>query len=198
MSTYTELAAVNRILSAQGLPPVNAIDGATSKNTQIALSVLRQTSMDVQAEGWAFNTETDVTFPQDPQTGEIPIPEEVTRFHSDMEPWLIQRGTRLYNRRDKTYTFSGAVSGTVQLQLPWDDLPHEVKTLVAARAARITYESYVGADETRQNLYVEERNAAMVLDQREADTANISMLNDPYLPYLKGSDYVPGAPRYPH
>ena len=56
MSTFNELAAVNRILAGQGLPPVNTTDGATSKNTQIALSILRQISTDVQAEGWSFNT----------------------------------------------------------------------------------------------------------------------------------------------
>ena len=38
----------------------------------------------------------------------------------------------------------------------------------------------------------------MVLDQREADTAHVSMLNDPYLPWLRGSTYVPGSPRYPN
>jgi hypothetical protein len=38
----------------------------------------------------------------------------------------------------------------------------------------------------------------MVLDQREADTGHISMLNDPYIPHLRGSSYVPGTPRYPN
>jgi hypothetical protein len=198
MSTFNELAAVNRILAAQGLPPVNTIDGDTSKNTQIALSMLRQISMDVQSEGWSFNTEYDYTLPQDAATGEIPVPESITRWFSDEEPWIIQRGTRLYDRQDKTYSFTGAKSGTAQLHLVWDDLPVEAKTFIAARAARVTYEQYVGADETRQNLYVEERNAQMVLDQREADTGHISMLNDPYIPYLRGSSYVPGTPRYPN
>jgi hypothetical protein len=198
MSTFDELSAVNRILAAQGLPPVNTLDGATSKNTQIALTILRQISVDVQAEGWSFNTEYDYTLPQDAATGEVPIPETITRWFSDEEPWLIQRGTRLYDRRDKTYLFTGAKSGTAQLQLEWDELPIEAKTFIAARAARVVYEQYVGADETRQNLYVEEKNAQMVLDQREADTGHISMLNDPYLPYLRGSAYVPGTPRYPN
>lgn len=198
MSTFNELAAVNRILAAQGLPPVNTIDGDTSKNTQIALSMLRQVSMDVQSEGWSFNTEYDYTLPQDATTGEIPVPESITRWYSDDEPWIIQRGTRLYDRQDKTYAFTGAKNGTAQLNLVWADLPVEAKVFIAARAARITYEQYVGADETRQNLYVEERNAQMVLDQREADTGHISMLNDPHIPYLRGSSYVPGTPRYPN
>lgn len=198
MSTFNELAAVNRILAGQGLPPVNTIDGATSKNTQIALSILRQISTDVQAEGWSFNTEYDFTLAQDAATGEVRVPENVTRWFSDDEPWLIQRGTRLYDRRDKTYVHDGAKEGTAQIQLAWDDLPIEAKTYIAARAARVVYEQYVGADEGRQNLYVEEKNAQMVLDQREADTGHISMLNDMYLPFLKGSNYVPGTPRYPN
>ena len=126
------------------------------------------------------------------------MPENITRWYSDEEPWIIQRGTRLYNRQDKTYAFTGAKNGTAQLNLVWSDLPVEAKVFIAARAARITYEQYVGSDETRQNLYVEERNAQMVLDQREADTGHISMLNDPHIPYLRGSSYVPGTPRYPN
>jgi len=196
--TFDELHAVNRILAAQGLPPVNTIEGDTSKNTQIALSMLRQTSVDVQSEGWGFNTEYEYTLSMDAATGEINIPSTITRWYSDEEPWLIQRGTKLYNRKDKTYVFDEAKKGTVQLQLEWDELPIEAKTFITARAARVTYEQYVGADETRQNLYVEEKNAQMVLDQREADTAHVSMLNDPYLPWLRGSTYVPGSPRYPN
>ena len=198
MSTFDELSAVNRILAGQGLPPVNTIDGATSKNTQIALSILRQISVDVQAEGWSFNTEYDFTLAQNAATGEIPVPGSITRWFSDEEPWLIQRGERLYNRRDKTYVFTEAKRGTAQVQLTWSELPIEAKTFIAARAARVVYEQYVGSDETRQNLYVEEKNAQMVLDQREADTGHISMLNDPYLPHLKGSSYIPGTPRYPN
>jgi hypothetical protein len=197
MSTFNELAAVNRILAAQGLPPVNSVEGATSKNTQIALSILRQISVDVQAEGWSFNTEYDYTVAQDAASGEVVLPSNITRWFSDEEPWLIQRGSRLYNRRDKTYQHDGAKTGTAQLQLEWDELPYEAKAFISARAARVVYEQYVGADETRQNLYVEERNAQMVLDQREADTGHISMLNDKYLPHLRGSQYVPGTPRYP-
>ena len=195
--TFDQLAAVNRILAAQGLPPVNTIDGDTSKNTQIALSMLRQASTDIQSEGWAFNTEYEYPLSVDAATGFINIPENITRWFSDAEPWLIQRGSRLYNRQDKTYIFTTAVDGTAQFELEWNELPLEAKTCIAARAARVTYEQYVGADETRQNLYLEEKNATMVLDQREADTGHASMLNDATLPYLKGSSYVPGSPRYP-
>lgn len=197
MSTYNELAAVNRILAAQGLPPVATLEGDTSKNTQIALNVLRQTSLDVQSEGWNFNTEYDYVLSQDAASGEVPVPSNVIRWFSDLEPQLVQRGDRLYDRLKQTYKLDGAQEGTAQLLLEWDDLPIEAKTYIAARAARIVYENYVGSDEARQNLYLIERDAQTVLDQREADTGHHSMLNDPYLPFLKGSQYIPGSPRYP-
>jgi len=193
---YDELAAVNRILSAQGLPPVATLEGSTSKNTQIALNVLRQVSADVQSEGWAFNTEYDFVLALDAATGEITVPDNVTRWFSDDEPWLIQRGGRLYDRAAQKYTFDTAKTGTAQLRLEWDELPIEAKTYIAARAARMVYDQYVGSDENRQNLFLVERDAQTVLDQREADTGHNSMLDDPYLPWLRGSQYVPGSPRW--
>lgn len=192
---YDELAAVNRILSAQGLPPVATLEGATSKNTQIALNVLRQVNADVQSEGWAFNTEYDYTLALS-AAGFIEVPDNVTRWYCDSEPWLIQRGNRLYNRADQTYVFDTAKTGTAQLRLPWDELPIEAKTYIAARAARMVYDQYVGSDENRQNLFLVERDAQTVLDQQEADTGHNSMLDDARLPWLRGSQYVPGSPRW--
>lgn len=197
MSTLNELAAVNQILAAQGLAPVSTIEGSTSKNTQIALNMLRETSRQVQSRGWDFTTVQEYTLALDPESGEITYPDTMTRFTVHTHPWIEQRGGRLFDRKKQSYTFTSAISGTAQFLHAWDDLPFEAQNYIAQKAARKTYEQYVGADETRQSLYLEEKEARLALDQREAETGMHSALNDPYLPHLRGSSYVPGGPKYP-
>ena len=51
----TELEAINRMLSAIGQAPVNAVE-TTNPDVAICQRTLRQVSQEVQSEGWSFNT----------------------------------------------------------------------------------------------------------------------------------------------
>ena len=51
----TELEAINRMLSAIGQAPVNAVE-TTNPDVAICQRTLRQVSQEVQSEGWTFNT----------------------------------------------------------------------------------------------------------------------------------------------
>ena len=197
MSSYTELDAVNQILAAQGFPPVATVEGDTSKNTQIALNALRETSRQVQLEAWTWNTFWDYALQVESDTGEIAVPDAVIRFLIFEEPWVVPRGPRMYDKSRQSFIFTQAVKGKAVLNLAWEEIPLEAQNYIALRSARKTYESFVGADETRQNLYVEEREARRALEELEAAEGQHSMLDDPFLPYFRGSEYVPGSPRLP-
>ena len=68
ISPDTELSAVNTILGAIGQAPVSSLDydAATDtgafENPEIGLiyNLLREANMDVQNEGWVFNTEDHI------------------------------------------------------------------------------------------------------------------------------------------
>lgn len=53
----TELEAVNAMLASIGEAPITTLDGATQSDVQTALNILRDTTREVQTEGWRFNTE---------------------------------------------------------------------------------------------------------------------------------------------
>jgi hypothetical protein len=53
----TELEAVNAMLASIGEAPIDSLDGATQSDVQTAINILRDTTREVQTEGWRFNTE---------------------------------------------------------------------------------------------------------------------------------------------
>jgi len=195
VTRLSKLDAVNQILGSCGLSPVNAIDGSTSKNTRIAVNQLEEADRQIQSDKWHFNTDPDFTFSADAVTGEIPLPASVISFHTHCEPWIHVRGDRLYDREKQTFSIGQAKSGVLVSFLEWDDLPELAKKYIVAKAARKMYSSFVGSRDNRENLMYEERSAMAALKDDDYENAQHSMLDDPYLPYLHGSNEVPGSPR---
>ena len=64
VAATTELEAINIMLAAIGEAPVNTLTGTLPVDVKIAQSTLVEINKAVQAEGWSFNTETDVTLHQ--------------------------------------------------------------------------------------------------------------------------------------
>ena len=67
IDTETELSAVNSILGAIGQSPVTSI---VYDNPEIAFiyNLLRDANVDIQNEGWHFNTEKHVQYTPDSTT----------------------------------------------------------------------------------------------------------------------------------
>lgn len=190
-----KLDAVNTILMAQGLNPASTLEGDLPRDTQTAIAVLDRTLSAFQTEAFFFNTERDYTLTVTP-TGTIPVPPDVTQFVVPGQPWLEIRDGFLYDRRERANDkFTSAVSGHAKFEIEWDRLPVAARNYVSQRSARIAYESYLGSDETRENLYREELTARTTFEQDDAAQAGYSMLDDPRLPYINGSDYYPASPR---
>ena len=64
----TELSAVNSILGAIGQSPVTSITGNTNPEISFIYNLLRDSNVDVQNEGWHFNTERHVEYTPDDVT----------------------------------------------------------------------------------------------------------------------------------
>ena len=186
----TQLEAVNIILMAQGLTPASTLEGQVSKDTQIAYTSLEMQTKLVQNERWDFNSDWCYTLSIDAITGEIAVPDSIKRFVVPGELWLEIKDGRLYNRKDKTYVFDAAVEGQAMFELEWDELPPEAQSYIAHKTARVVYESFLGSDETRENLYREEMTARTLLEQQDAESAGYTMLTDASLPYLRGNEII--------
>lgn len=177
----SRLDAVNTILTASGESPVSSLDG-TTVDTANAESVLDEVLRDVQTEGWHFNTEKEVPFTPD-GSRLINLPANVAKIDlSDSDTQdvdLVQRGTKLYDRKARSYEFTRVVKADVVYMLPLEELPESARRYITVRAARIFHDRFVGSESTHRFTEEDELRARMTLTATDLDNedANIFTSN---------------------
>jgi hypothetical protein len=181
MSNYTtELEAINVMLSAVGSSPVNSLDGGAE--VAIARNILRETRREVLSRGWSFNYETEVKMT--PVNNEITLSEAILRIdgsagrNSNVD--LIQRGTRLYDRKNHTYAITTEVYVDVIYNFDWTTLPEVARRYIMIRAARVFADRVVGYGPQHSYTLGDEFQALTDLKDAEGDTADHNMLTGNY------------------
>lgn len=179
-SISTKLNAVNTILSVVGEPPINSLtgDAATNSDAVLAQNILDEISREVQSQGWHFNTVNDV--PMAPDTsGTILIGNTVVRLDSnDTKYDLVLRGTTLYDRKNRTSTFTDSIKCTVVYLLDFTELPEPAKRLITIRSARVFQDRLVGAQEHHAFTLRDEQMALFSMREFEMDTADPSIFDN--------------------
>lgn len=127
----TKLKAVNILLAGMGENPIDSLEAIQSSLAEKAVSALDESSVTIQAKGWAWNSEEDYPLPPN-DAGDVPLPVNTIRisrvYHSGGDQ-LVQRGQRVYNRTDHTFTFPEGENVKVDIifKLDWDDIPEFAK-----------------------------------------------------------------------
>jgi hypothetical protein len=135
----TRLAAVNMMLEAVWESPVSSLDIPNIASVAFAKRVLDETSVSVQTRGWWFNSET--CFPLAKTiANEFMVPANTLKIDAtDTSIDVVQRGNRLYDRKNHTFTFVDTASplkvDLVQF-LEFEDLPQSARLYIAVFAAR--------------------------------------------------------------
>jgi hypothetical protein len=137
-NTDTELSSVNAILAAIGTAPITELNFANPE-VSLAHGLLLECSIDVQSEGWVFNTENQYPFPPN-QDDEIYIPKNITRLDvSDGQVYrdcdVVKRGDRLYNKLDHTFKFTKTLYCDVNWLFDFEDLPIVFQRYITYKAA---------------------------------------------------------------
>ena len=136
----TELSAVNSILGAIGQSPVTSL---VFDNPEISFiyNLLRDSNVDIQNEGWHFNTEKHVTYTPDAVTGKIVIGNDILRMDvtdgwSKRQYDVVKRGGFLYDKYYHTDDWSDTTSINLDIVrlLTFEDLPMVFQRLIIARA----------------------------------------------------------------
>lgn len=168
MTRTSFLEAVNRVLQMMGEAPVNGLDGQLGLAQQ-AQDALLDVSRKIQAEGWSFNTDYERTLQRD-NDGEIAVGVNVSRVevdvyrHTDVD--VVQRGSKLYDRRGNTYEFDQDLVADVTYILEWDELPEYARQYFTIKAGRQLQEAILGsADLTRMNLTAELEARSLFLEE---------------------------------
>ena len=191
VAATTELEAINIMLAAIGEAPVNTLTGLLPVDVKIAQSTLVEINKSVQAEGWSFNTEIDVTLTPN-ASKEIVLPVNVLRVdanihqHPDIDP--IQRGLKLYDRLKNTFEFDEELICTVVYFRDFDEIPEQARSYINIRAARIFVDRLVSDQGLRTYTKEDEIRARVTLTETDLANGDHNMLRgDPSLTTVFGT-----------
>lgn len=181
ITTTNELSAVNIMLGTIGESPINSLASISGVIDAVtARQVLNEVAVAVQTEGWAFNTEDNWTFLPD-STGTITVPSNLLQVDAiDPSRKVALRGTRLYDLKAHSYTFTEGVTLNCVLMFEFDDLPQAARYYIAIRAARLFQTRVVGSDTLKAFTSEDEARARVALKKYDADTGGYNMLTGSY------------------
>ncbi len=180
----TQLQAVNTMLSTIGSSPVNSLTGANSADVALAVQILDETSLDVQSEGWHWNTERDVPMSADPLTNEITVPINAVLVDVDYPNNgnydIIVRANKLYDLKTKTTVFpTGTVlKATIIYALDWNDTPQAARYYINIKASRIFQDRMVGSEKHHGFTLRDELLALSKLRDYDGETADRSIFDN--------------------
>ena len=195
IDTETELSAVNSILGAIGQSPVTTLGTSTVDsgvttydNPEVAFvyNLLRDANLDVQNEGWHFNTEKHVTYtPQDVGgVDKIAIGSDVLRMDIT-DGWatrkfdVVNRDGYLYDKYDHTDEWDGDILLDITRLFAYEKLPAVFKRYVTYRASRMAATQLVANLQLTQLLAQQEQIARAACVEYECNQGNHSMFGFP-------------------
>lgn len=171
----SELEAVNECLENIGQAPVSTIAGDLGVDTQVALNFVRKINRELQASGWFWNTEINYKLTPNGD-GDILLPSntlavDTTGTSSDLD--LVQRGSRLYDRVNHTYTFTEPVYVELIVGLTFEELPETARRYISMRAARMFQDRIEGTSSQGDTTDEKQALAALHADQLRTEDTNI-------------------------
>lgn len=176
----TELDAINTMLSVIGEAPVNSVENTGVVDAVMARQILTETMRMVQARGWHWNSDLGVKLvPTFPAPGDLYVPANTLRIDPvDTSLDLVQRGTRLWDRRNHTFKFSVPVIVDIVRLLPFDEIPQAARDYIMIRSARIFQDRVVGSETLSGFNDKDETRAYAQLRNAEAETGDYNVLSD--------------------
>ena len=189
IDTETELSAVNSILGAIGQSAITSIE-AGSANPEVAFvyNLLRDANVDVQNEGWHFNTENHVAYTPDDVTGKIAIGSDILKLDTS-DGWtkreynVVKRNGYLYDKFDHTDDWSDLPATGIDLDVvklyQFTDLPSVFRRYIIYRASRMAATQLVTNPQLVQLLGQQEALARASCLEYECNQGNHSMMGFP-------------------
>jgi len=185
VAATTELECINIMLAAIGEAPINSLVGTLPVDAVIAQRTLTEVNKEVQTEGWSFNQEFNVVFTRD-ASNQIAIGTDILKIdtnvydHSTLD--VVQRGLKLYDRKNNTYVFDEDLTCHVTYFREFDEIPEPARRYMNIKAARIFVDRTVGDDGLRTYTAQDEARARSILMDTDLSNADHNVLTgDPNL-----------------
>lgn len=172
------LSTINECLGLLGELPVNDL---LTYHPLIpkAQGLLDSTNSTVQGDSWWFNTEYPELHPQ-VLTNELLLPNDTLAVDSlTAVPAVTYRAGRLYNLDKSTFEFTQPLKVRLRRLVQFEDLPHNARAYVAARA-KLAFQGSIDGDQIKtQLLQVEVRQTYAVLNSEHIRNVRANMFNRP-------------------
>ena len=185
--TETELSAVNAILGAIGQSPVTSLV-FTNPEISFIYNLLRDANVDVQNEGWHFNTEKHVQYIPDANTNKIVIGDDILKIDVS-KGWthrqydVVRRDGFLYDKYDHTDDWSELDADGIDLDITklitYENLPSVFKRYIIAKAATRAATQLVGNPQLARLLGSQEMLSRAAVMEYECNQGNHSMFGFP-------------------
>jgi len=178
LTPTTELEAVNLMLSVIGESPVNSVTSSGVADAALAYNLLQQASREAQIVGWNWNTEDEYTLSPN-EAGEIVLPANTLKVDTvtdDIDLDLVQRGFKLYDRKNHTYIIDRAVKVEIVLLLEFEELPEAARHYITIRASRRFQQAVVGSEVLDAYTREDEFKAMAYLKEAEAESGDYNMI----------------------
>lgn len=179
MAGTTQLDAVNTMLSAIGEAPVSSLSSGLIE-AEIAETILNTIDREVQSMGWHFNKELNKSFAQS-TGGEIILPANILRADATLAPQspdLVQRGLKMYDKKNHTFNIGTNVYLDVIVQLDFDDLPEVAKRYIILRATRVFQDRVVGSGTLHEFQLRDEQTALLELKEFDQITEDNNIFDN--------------------
>lgn len=196
LTPTTKLEAVNVCLTNIGEAPVASLTGL-QVDAQVASSIIDEVSREVQSNGWHWNTEVHTISPN--ISNQILLPANTLRVDTvekDRSLDVVQRGMKLYDRKDNTYTFTGSLRLHLTVALDFNEIPEAARRYITMRSSRVFQERTLGSESLSKFNRGDEQQAWALLQHEEAETGDHNMITDSYSTYTTVSRTAPVRRNY--
>lgn len=167
--SYKLIDAVNTVLRELGEPPVSSTD-EQYPTLDIILPALEQNRLKVLEERWWFNHYTKYVVELDVHGQCIP-PTNTLMFYPD-NPNLVYNGMRVVDQSGNDPTEN--VTGTLVVDVPFNDMPLVAKRYVAYLTARDAYGTDVGVDNVLQTIIARLQESYALLGKTHTRQAKVN------------------------
>lgn len=181
LAATTLLDGVNFLLKTIGESPVSTLTDGESIDAESAFATLNEVSRQVQGVGWHFNKDVGLKLLPESITGFVLLPantlrvdeiwEDASRAGTDM----VQRGTRLYDRKAHSYQISRPVVVDLVSMLSFEELPQYARSYILIKAARKFAQDETVSDTLYRFTKADENEALVALEQADAENEGTNL-----------------------
>lgn len=169
ITATTELEAINSMLEAIGADPVSDVNTTVDSDVIHAVSILSETSREVQSQGWDFNTDTEFKINRTVDN-EYLVPTNVIDIDvSDKFQGVngVFRNGKLWDKDNKSFAWTRDVSFDVTWLFPFDQLPQTARHYIAMKAARKFQSRMLGSGQLEKYTEQDELDAKVIFTDAE-------------------------------